>query len=43
MFTGKVFIITGANGRIGSALTDDLIKNGAKVIIADQNITYNNP
>jgi NAD(P)-dependent dehydrogenase (short-subunit alcohol dehydrogenase family) len=41
MFTGKVFIITGANGRIGSALTDDLIKNGAKVIIADQNITYN--
>ena len=41
MLKNKVYIVTGANGRIGSALTDHLIKNGAKVIMADQNVKFN--
>ena len=41
MLKNKVYIVTGANGRLGSALTDHLIKNSAKVIMADQNFKFN--
>ena len=41
MFENKVYLVTGANGRLGFAVTNHLIKNGAKIIMADQNVKFN--
>jgi len=36
---GKIIVITGANGGIGSALVKELIKEGAKLILIEKNAT----
>ena len=41
MFENKVYLVTGSNGRLGFAVTNHLKKNGAKVIMADQDIRFN--
>ena len=38
-FKNKVYLVTGANGRIGYALSQQLISLGAKVIMTDKNIS----